>query len=54
MRKSISQMLPLAAALLGVVPTLLADDEGFTSLFNGKNLDGWAVMGKAEGWQVRD
>ena len=46
MRKSISRMLPLAAALLAVVPTLLADDEEFTSLFNGKNLDGWVVMGK--------
>ena len=27
---------------------------GFVSLFNGQNLDGWVVMGKQEGWQVRD
>jgi hypothetical protein len=54
MRISITRILPLAAMWLAAVPPLLADDEGFTSLFNGKNLDGWVVMGKAEGWQVRN
>jgi hypothetical protein len=29
-------------------------DDGFVTLFNGKNLDGWVVKGKAEGWQVKD
>ena len=26
-------------------------EEGFVSLFNGKDLDAWIVKGKAEGWQ---
>ncbi len=29
-------------------------DDGFTSLVNGKNLDGWIVKGKADGWQIKD
>lgn len=29
-------------------------DEGFVDLFNGKNLDGWVIKGKPEGWQVKD
>ena len=29
-----------------------ADNEGFTSLFNGKNLDGWD--GNPKFWSVRD
>lgn len=29
-------------------------EEGFVSIFNGKNLDGWTLMGKAEGWQAQD
>jgi hypothetical protein len=28
-------------------------EEGFTSLFNGKDLEGWVVMGSKEGWQVQ-
>lgn len=31
-----------------------ADEEGFVSLFNGKDLAGWTIKGKAEGWEVRD
>ena len=27
---------------------------GFVSLFNGRSFDGWVVMGKSEGWKVRD
>jgi len=27
---------------------------GFASLFNGNDLDGWVVMGKPEGWEVRN
>ena len=27
---------------------------GFVSLFNGKNLDGWVIMGKPQGWEVQD
>jgi hypothetical protein len=29
-------------------------EDGFVPLFNGKDLDGWVVMGKPEGWQVKD
>lgn len=29
-------------------------DDGFVSLFNGKDLDGWVVMGKKEGWQIEN
>jgi hypothetical protein len=29
-------------------------EKGFVSLFNGKNLDGWVIKGKSEGWQVKD
>ena len=30
------------------------DEEGFVSLFNGRDLDGWKIMGHASGWQVVD
>ena len=29
-------------------------DEGFVPLFNGKDLTGWVIKGKPEGWQVKD
>jgi len=29
-------------------------EEGFTPLFNGKDLSGWVVMGKRSGWKVAD
>lgn len=29
-------------------------EEGFVSLFNGKDLSGWKVMGKDAGWTVKD
>ena len=36
-------------------PLAANDNEGFLSLFNGKNLDGWIVVnGTADTWQVRD
>ena len=28
--------------------------EGFTALFNGKNLDGWKATGKADAWAAED
>ncbi len=49
-----------AAALLIVLTafsTAPADDageEGFVPIFNGENLDGWVVMGNAEGFRVVD
>ena len=30
------------------------DEKGFVSLFNAKDLSGWVVMGKKEGWKVQD
>src|SRR6476620_9603954 len=29
-------------------------EDGFVSLFNGKNLDGWVIKGKKEGWEVKN
>lgn len=29
-------------------------DDGFVSLFNGKDLSRWVNMGKAEGWKIKD
>lgn len=41
--------------VLGSCSMALADDEeGFVPLFNGENLDGWVVMGNAEGFRVVD
>jgi hypothetical protein len=36
--------------------TLAPDEEreGFMPLFNGKDLDGWEIIGDAEAWQVKD
>lgn len=41
---------------LALAPILQGEDKdkGFVPLFNGKDLDGWVVKGKAEGWQVKD
>ncbi len=52
--------LTLAAALLALAPARPADDfpketglyDGFTSLFNGKDLTGWKASGKMEDWAV--
>lgn len=43
--------LPLALAILAFVPSLFADD-GFKSLFNGKDLSGWE--GSPGHWKVED
>ena len=29
-------------------------EDGFVPLFNGKNFDGWEIMGKKEGWAIKD
>lgn len=40
--------------LIALAATVRADDpkppEGFSALFNGKNLDGWKATGKADAW----
>lgn len=46
-------LLVACGALLSARPTRAADDkvpEGFTAIFNGKNLDGWKSTGKMEQW----
>ena len=40
-----------AAALCG---SATADEEGFVSLFNGQNLDGWTVRGGSATYQAED
>lgn len=47
----------LAAVMFVLIAADLRGDEkdqGFVRLFNGKNLDGWVVKGKASGWQIKD
>jgi hypothetical protein len=44
----------LAAVLLMAPTARAADDEGFTPLFNGKNLDGWTQRGGKAQYQVED
>ncbi len=29
-------------------------EDGFAPLFNGKDLDGWVIKGKKDGWQIKD
>jgi hypothetical protein len=55
-RHGLRTMTGAVAALLALAGGLQAADkeEGFVPLFNGKNLDGWVIKGKAEGWQVKD
>lgn len=36
------------------IPPATRDKDGFQSLFNGKDLDGWVVMGNPAGFVVRD
>jgi len=45
-------ILLVLAILLLVLPA--GADEGFVSLFNGRNLDGWVVEGSPEGFRVLD
>jgi hypothetical protein len=42
----------LSALLLFVAPASLRGDDGFTSIFNGKDLTGW--RGNTEYWSVKD
>ncbi|MCS7224518.1 MAG: DUF1080 domain-containing protein [Armatimonadetes bacterium] len=43
-------------ALTVIVPAGVAEarDQGFFPLFNGRDLDGWEVIGDAEAWSVKD
>src|SRR5262249_6812297 len=49
-------VLPAVAGCLVLAGSLAGADkeEGFVPLFNGKDLDGWVIKGKKEGWQVKD
>jgi len=44
----------LLLALAAPAPAEGKKDAGFVSLFNGKDLDGWVVMGKKDGFVVKD
>jgi len=47
----------LAGILLTVCAASFAADkpgDGFVSLFNGRDLTGWAVMGSPKGWTIRN
>ena len=48
-------LLAVAACLLLVSSTSRASEKGFTSLFDGKSLKGWTLLGKkGDGYLVRD
>ncbi len=47
------KMFPILSLLL-LPCSLLAGDEGFIPLFNGKNLDGWKINEKPETFSVED
>ena len=55
-RRFTTTMAFLAVGWLALAGALGGEDkdEGFVPLFNGKDLDGWVVKGKADGWQVKD
>ena len=42
------------ACALFSVPAFSAEKDGFTPLFNGRNLDGWDVASLGAGWKVND
>nr|MCS5630334.1 DUF1080 domain-containing protein [Pirellulaceae bacterium] len=46
-------VLTAIATLFVTVPNLTAE-EGFKSLFNGKNLDGWKASENVDSWSVKD
>ena len=58
-----TRMMFISAIFLAVIPCMAQDqnqlsqdeqDQGFVSLFNGKDLAGWVVMGKTEQWTAAD
>ncbi len=55
-RQNVNLMTLALAGWLVIAGGVQAEDkdEGFVPLFNGKDLDGWVIKGKAEGWQVKD
>jgi hypothetical protein len=55
-RDGLKAMTCAMAGWLALAGGLYAEEkeDGFVSLFNGKNLEGWVVKGKKEGWQVKD
>lgn len=51
-RSALFSLACVVAALACPLPA--AEDDGFVPLFNGKDLTGWVVKGKMEGWKVQD
>jgi len=44
----------IALFLLILTPVVGFAEEGFVPLFNGKNFDGWVIMGNKAGWRIED
>src|ERR1044072_6672027 len=55
-RQGLRLLTLVATGWLALAGGLRGDEKeaGFVPLFNGKNLDGWVIKGKAEGWQVQN
>lgn len=47
-------MKAIALFAIGVSAVAGADEPGFVPIFNGRDLDGWVVMGNSEGFTVAD
>ena len=52
MKRNILKLLVAGTAAFLMAVTTHAADEGFTSLFNGKDLSGWE--GRPQHWSVKD
>lgn len=47
-------MMMVAALVLQSMESLRADERGYTSLFNGRNLNGWKASENTDSWSVKD
>ena len=47
-------LLTVLAALFVTLPETTAEERGFTSMFNGKNLKGWKASENVDSWSVKD
>ena len=47
-------LLTVLAALFVTLPETTAEEQGFSSMFNGKNLKGWKASENVDSWSVKD
>ena len=47
-------LMMVAAMMLQSMESLRADERGYTSLFNGRNLNGWKASENTDSWSVKD